>query len=121
MSELVRDTVFGHFLRLVTRNRVLQYEEEKNPELWQQYIHKEKSANMAVHGQVQAPEGDDEKKQERQPSDSASSSSTAVGEGQQDLRQGKKVDQEKGSDALVVDWWGPTDPEVGVVARASLS
>lgn len=121
MSELIRDTVLGHFLRLVTGKKVLLYEEEKNPELWKRYIQKEKSANVAMHGQPQPPEDEQEKQEDsegvnqqnerdRSPSGSTSSAST-VDNDAQDLRLGKKVDQEKGKDVLIVDWWGPDDSE----------
>lgn len=126
MSELIRDTVLGHFLRLVTGKRVLLYEEEKHPELWEKYVNREKTSNMAVHGQPQPPESqtkpDSDHESERKhkeegttaqrdpsPSGSQSSESTII---QDDLRLGNRVDPEKGRDSLVVDWWGPDDPEV---------
>ena len=55
MTELIRDTVFGHFLRKVTGNKVLLYEEEKDPSLWKKYVHIDKSANVAKHGQTSPP------------------------------------------------------------------
>lgn len=123
MAELFRDTVIGHLLRFVTGKKVFLYEEEKNPELWKQYIQKEKSANVAVHGQVEAPEGEQEKNEgsendiqqpprNQSPHGSTSSASTAVGDNaMKDLRLGKSVDQEKGKDVLIVGWWGPDDSE----------
>ncbi|PVH87179.1 putative caffeine resistance protein 5 [Cadophora sp. DSE1049] len=50
MKELIRDTVFGHFLRLVTRGKVMTFEEERDPSLWKRYIDTEKSGRMAHHG-----------------------------------------------------------------------
>ena len=38
MTELIRDTILGHTLRLITGKRVLLYEEEKQPEIWQKYV-----------------------------------------------------------------------------------
>lgn len=124
MSELIRDTALGHFLRLVTKKKVLLYAEEKDPEIWKKYVNKEKSANMASHGQVQAPENDekedDEKKGEtaprsRSPSPAGSSNSSSTirdDSGQVNEVSGRPVDAEKGQDSFVVDWYGPDDPEV---------
>jgi len=114
MAELIRDTVLGHFLRLVTGNKVLLYEEEKNPELWKKYVHEEKSGNMAKHGQPTPP--NDEKLEEQDTDDSqarsTSSGSTVVDRDQQvNEVSGKRVDPEKGRDVHLVDWYGPDDPE----------
>lgn len=70
MKELIRDTVFGHALRFVTRGKVLQYGEEKDPELWKQYIDKKASGNMAHHGTP--GEEENEKKAESNDDDSES-------------------------------------------------
>lgn len=117
--DLFRDTTLGQIIRVVSGKRLFQYEEEKHPELWQRYVDKEKSANMAAHGQTQPPETDDEKQEEGNqtrrdpsPSGSQSSGSTVVSNSQKDLRLGQPIDQEKGKDALIVTWWGPDDPEV---------
>jgi DHA1 family multidrug resistance protein-like MFS transporter len=64
MKELIRDTVFGHGLRLITRGRVLQYEEDRDPSLWKR-IDKEKSGKMAHHGTTE----DEEKEEEEEKDD----------------------------------------------------
>lgn len=115
MTELIRDTILGHCVRLVTGKRVLLYEEEKNPELWQKYVNKDKSANMAVHGQTSPPDAEekveDSQRRDRSP-ESGSSVSTIINENTTvDQLAGQPVDPEKGTDALVVDWWGANDPE----------
>nr|POE47527.1 caffeine resistance protein 5 [Quercus suber] len=56
MAELIRDTAFGHICRLVTRNRVFKFEEEKDAELWPRYLDAEKSGYLARHGQMEKPE-----------------------------------------------------------------
>jgi DHA1 family multidrug resistance protein-like MFS transporter len=64
MKELFRDTTTGHVLRLITKGRILQYEEDRDPSLWQRYIDKEKSGRMAHHGHTgeeEKEEKDDEK------------------------------------------------------------
>lgn len=122
MSDLIRDTVLGHFLRLVTGNKVLLYAEEKDPEIWRKYVNKDKSANMATHGQLQPPEKDEgnekdenDTTQRRSPSPagSAGSSSTARDDSAQvNEASGRQIDSETGKDSFVVDWYGPDDPEV---------
>jgi DHA1 family multidrug resistance protein-like MFS transporter len=64
MKELFRDTTTGHVLRLITKGRILQYEEDRDPSLWQRYIDKEKSGRMAHHdntGEEEKEEKDDQK------------------------------------------------------------
>lgn len=120
MYDTIRDSVLGQLIRLVTKNKVLLYEEERNPEIWQKYVHREKSANMAQYGQTELPEEDSEKQEDgpdtpaRRDSspNSAGSISTSTAVGNDDLHKGKPVDQEKGKDVYVVDWYGPDDPDV---------
>lgn len=135
MSELIRDTVFGHLLRFVTNGRVLQYAEEKDSSLWKQYLDRDKTKNMALHGHL----GDEtpEEKQERESvpvSESESnanvnanangenlsdeSSRTRIGNGEQQLSStitGQKIDPEKGRDVTLVTWFGDNDPEVRTI------
>jgi len=112
-SELIRDTLFGHILRFVTRKRVLRYQEEIYPELWKKFVNKHKSGNMAHHGSVEDEEREEENEKsvehDQQPSSHASSD-TQVDAKVVNERTGKQVDPEKGRDANIVDWWGPDDP-----------
>ena len=55
MTDLIRDTVAGHFVRLITKGRYLQYAEEKDPTIWKQYIDREQTLNMALHGHIDPP------------------------------------------------------------------
>ncbi|KAK0104487.1 hypothetical protein ONS95_004776 [Cadophora gregata] len=57
MKDLVRDTVSGHFLRLISKGKIMTFEEERDPSLWKQYIDTEKSGRMAHHGHT----GEEEK------------------------------------------------------------
>ncbi|KAK5085406.1 GTPase-activating protein [Lithohypha guttulata] len=117
MYDTIRDSVLGQLIRLATKNKVLLYEEERNPEIWQKYVHREKSANMAQHGQTELPEEVSEKQEDgpdtpvRRDSSPNSSSSTSTAVGNDDLHKGRPVDQEKGKDVYVVDWYGPDDQE----------
>lgn len=107
MAELFRDTVAGQLLRLLTRRRILQYPEEKDPSIWEKYLNAEKSANMAVHGST-APASGEEK--EDLPSGSSSTTSVANNDELVNTLSGQRIDPEKGRDAHIVDWYGPDDP-----------
>ncbi|KAG9205955.1 hypothetical protein G6514_006233 [Epicoccum nigrum] len=113
VADLIRDSPFGHIVRLVTRNRCFQYPEEKDPELWKKYVNQEKSGYVAHHGDTSPPEEESEElrrargMREREGSES---SQTEVGD-EYNYASGVKVDQEKGKDHHVVDWFGPDDPQ----------
>ena len=64
MFELIRDTVFGHLVRFVTRGKALPYPGDKNPDYWKQYVHHEKTARVARHGHTDVSENEDEPKEE---------------------------------------------------------
>ena len=38
MTELIRDTAFGHLVRFVSRGKLLQYAEERDPSLYTRFI-----------------------------------------------------------------------------------
>ncbi|OSS45888.1 hypothetical protein B5807_09639 [Epicoccum nigrum] len=113
VADLIRDSPFGHIVRLVTRNRCFQYPEEKDPELWKKYVNQEKSGYVAHHGNTSPPEEESEElrrargMREREGSES---SQTEVGD-EYNYASGVRVDQEKGKDHHVVDWFGPDDPQ----------
>ncbi|EAT85845.1 hypothetical protein HBI56_144620 [Parastagonospora nodorum] len=116
VADLIRDSPFGHIVRLVTRNKVFQYPEERDPEVWKKYVHQEKSGYMAHHGTTDPPEEESEELQNaqgvraREHNSSDSASRTQVGDGFNEAS-GVKVDPEKGRDRHVIDWYGPDDPQ----------
>ena len=129
MAELIRDTVFGHFVRLITNNRYLQYAEEKDPSLWKRYIDREQTFNMARHGNVTGPEELKEKESEPQSLSESGGERNSPGDSDQGLTSAvtqqtthehqihsaltnQRVDTEKGRDATIVSWWGDNDQEV---------
>jgi hypothetical protein len=136
MSELIRDTTFGHLIRFVTRGRYLQFLEEKDPELWKTYVNQEKSGHLAHHGSISPPEqhsddSDDksameglggirtrdarDKEMEASPDSHASSRSRIPEEGANyNHASGIKVDPEKGKDLHVIDFL-ENDPEVRIL------
>ncbi|KAI4164632.1 MAG: hypothetical protein LQ342_001606 [Letrouitia transgressa] len=106
MAELIRDTVFGHLLRIATRGRVLQYAEQKDPSLWRAYLSDEKTRGMAHHGQPEPTAHN-----EPVPS-SEDSSRTRAGDDQHTNEvTGQRIDTEKGRDMNVVEWFDENDSE----------
>jgi len=135
MAELFRDTAFGHLVRLVSRGKLLQYPEERDPSIWQQYVDEKKSANLAKYGTAEPPKdddedgnGSDEKLEKEQQADDASptrqrNTTRMPSSGSERTRvdedanatvnrvSGVKVDSEKGRDINLVTWYGADDPE----------
>ncbi|KAL6708500.1 GTPase-activating protein [Coniothyrium glycines] len=117
VADLIRDSAFGHVVRLVTKNKAFQYPEEKDPSLWKKYVSEEKSGHAAYHGSTEAPEGkesidalNDARGISQRENNSRTSSQTHVGEDCNEAS-GVKVDPEKGKDLHVIDWYGDNDPQ----------
>jgi DHA1 family multidrug resistance protein-like MFS transporter len=116
MADLIRDSAFGHCIRLLTKRKYLQYPEEKDPQIWKKYISHEKSGYAAYHGQTSAPDDAGEIEGLTQAHgvrsrEASETSSRTVGEGINEAS-GVRVDPEKGRDIHVVDWYGLDDPQV---------
>lgn len=107
MFSLLRDSCYGNIIRILTRGRFFKYEDETHPELWHRYINIDKSADMA------------------RGSDASSSSDVDIdtrvrnvpsrpweenGQRFQGLT-GEKVDPEKGTDIMMVDWLDDKDQD----------
>ena len=130
MSDLIRDTVFGHLVRFITKGRVLQYIEEKDPSIWKQYINRDQTKNMALYGHPHDDTPDEKQERESSPASetqsnvtgdisgakmSGRSSQTNAEDGEHQLSSaitGLKIDPEKGRDTTMVTWFGEDDPEV---------
>lgn len=123
MTELIRDTAFGHIVRFVSRGKLLQYAEERDPSIYTRYLDEKKSGYLAHHGDTNPPEDDEEpelaalggartreEKEEKRRS-SSRSSRTEVGD-DVNHASGVKVDPEKGKNIDVVGWYGDDDTEV---------
>lgn len=114
VADLIRDSPFGHTVRLLTRNKYFRYPEEEDPNLWKKYVNQEKSGYVAHHGNTSPPEEESEELRQargvREREDSESSQ-TEVGD-DYNYASGVRVDQEKGKDHHVIDWYGPEDPQV---------
>jgi DHA1 family multidrug resistance protein-like MFS transporter len=120
MADLIRDSAFGHCVRLVTGRKYLQYPEEKDPEYWKKYVNHEKSGYAAYHGSTEPPENAHEvpeltqahgMRSREETGDDSDRSERTLGEGVNEAS-GVRVDPEKGRDYHVVDWYGPEDPQV---------
>ncbi|KAL8811247.1 MAG: hypothetical protein Q9200_001940 [Gallowayella weberi] len=100
--ELIRDTTFGHLVRLVTRGKYLQYPEEKDPSMWQTYVSGGKTQRMADQRQLSFGPL----------SSSEASSRTLIGD-ERGVNEHTRhsIDREKARDANVVDWFGEHDSE----------
>ena len=106
--ELIRESAFGQIVRLITRNKVFQYPEEKDLSFYEKYINHDKSRNMAVHGSTEPPEDFEKKHAAKSPQDPESSTSTIA----DNEASRYPTDPEKGRDVTMIDWYGPDDPEV---------
>lgn len=120
VADLIRDSAFGHIVRLVSRGKVFTYDEEKDINLWKQFLNEKKSGHAAYHGRTEAPEGNIEELNQAQGlnarergNDSETSSRTQVAEGFNEAS-GVRVDTEKGKDVHVIDWYGDNDPQVSL-------
>lgn len=121
MTELIRDTAFGHCVRYLSGKRYLQFSEEADPSIWARYLDEKKSGNLAHHGDTNPPENGEElsgiggqrTRDEQGERVSNSSSQTRVADDHANINQasGIKIDPEKGRDQHVVTWYGPNDPE----------
>lgn len=131
MAELIRDTAFGHLLRFLSRGKLLQFAEERDPTIWTRYIDEKKSGHLAHHGDTNPPEDGEEinglggvRTREAQNtleapahraspagSQSDQSSRTRVGDDNVNHVSGIKIDSEKGRDIHLVSWYGDDDPE----------
>lgn len=132
MTELIRDTAFGHLIRFVSRGKYLKYQEEADPSIWTRFIDEKKSGYLAHHGDTNAPEDGAEmegiggirtrddrytleppaNRQSMVRSGSGSTSRTRVGDDNSHVNEvsGIKIDPEKGRDLHMVSWYGPDDP-----------
>ena len=117
MTELIRDTVFGHLLRWVSRGTVLSHPEDLDPSIWRKYVHEEKTARMAHHGHTGESDSLQEQPSQEQPSQdrhhsgvSDETSRTRNEDNHITNDMGMKVDAEMGKDLDVIHF-EENDPE----------
>lgn len=126
MTELIRDTAFGHLVRFLSRGRYLKFAEEADPSIWTRYIDEKKSGYLAYHGISQPPEDgfdfaalEGVRTREAQYSlfpperlarITSANSRRSTGQPVNHVS-GVPVDSEKGRDIHLVGWYGENDPE----------
>ncbi|KAF7181997.1 hypothetical protein CNMCM7691_001385 [Aspergillus felis] len=105
MSTLMRDSVAGHAVRLLTKGRFFKYAEERDPSLWQRYTNTEKSARMASTGRTDGDNVPDEDVFANTASVPAIPASAWEHHGHrfQGLT-GVRINPEHGKDVNVIDW-----------------
>ena len=95
MASAFRDTFFAYILRSTFGSRVFPHPDEKAlPAIWQEKLSRASPRDSARSTLNDAPDAD---------ATSVLSGATASA---------KRKDPEKGSDTLLVEWDGPTDPDV---------
>jgi DHA1 family multidrug resistance protein-like MFS transporter len=86
MTSHFRDTVFGQFVRLITRKGLLKFPDELDPTLWKQCVQSEMNVSSSIFGEFC----------------DLADSRDHVG----NLRHKKSIV------LYLVDWYGPDDEEV---------
>jgi DHA1 family multidrug resistance protein-like MFS transporter len=117
MRNHIRDTAFGHLVRLLSSRRLLKYPDELNPTLWEQCVQKHSTAHPSTSGehnnlvgsshQSALDTGDDGEKEQNL--DFGLKSAPGLGKGGLDR---ENDSHENAGGVVLVDWYGPDDPEV---------
>lgn len=98
MASAFRDTLFAYILRSAFGSRVFPHPDEKElPTIWQEKLSTQTSPRDSAQS-LHVPKSE---------VSSVHSDTTATAFAP------RKVDPENGKDTLLVDWDGPTDPDVG--------
>jgi DHA1 family multidrug resistance protein-like MFS transporter len=108
--DIVRDSTFGHLVRLASRGKYFQYAEERDPSLLKQFINEDKSLNIRHHGDTNAPENESEAHRSERSSRTQLSEDETT-QSQYNGSHRRAVDPEKGTDKNVIDWVDPADPD----------
>lgn len=97
MSTQFRDTHFGHLIRYLSGKRALRYPDEVNPLIWEKRIH------PFVRSECSKPQ-----ENQNSPHDTAANVSDIQDSTFYSLRE-----LEGHQEIILVEWYGPDDPEVG--------
>ncbi|KAF2100720.1 MFS general substrate transporter [Rhizodiscina lignyota] len=104
MSEHMRDTVFGQVVRLLSRNRLLKFPDELDPTLWKQCLQEDSTTSEEQKGLT----GTSNWTTTGESGNTAEAQSPAFTNENLDH---VKPSNEKVTDAVLVDWYGPDDQE----------
>lgn len=117
MRDFIQDTMFGKVVRFATKGKYLQYAEERDPSLWQQYLDRQISRQVAIQNTLRPSQGIFDRNEEHRHSldveksldgsDANTTSSARVNQ-----PNNTKADPERGSDVLLITWFSPNDSDV---------
>lgn len=97
MATQFRDTAFGHLVRLVSNNRLLQNPDEIDPTLWKKSFSgsdaSSKNTNGSPRAKTNGPKGE------------ASDGTVRDSSGPAHMVEG-------GKNIHLMDWYGPDDPDI---------
>ncbi|KAI0044858.1 putative caffeine resistance protein 5 [Auriscalpium vulgare] len=126
MTGIFHDTIIAYGLRFAFGSKAYPYPEEKDPSLWPQMLHPEKDPEARPQETLQADtrnparfSSDDQRPPSRHSSHTRVSvndrkaEATGTGDGEK-TKDGVAVDvdpERADSDTILVDWYGPDDPE----------
>lgn len=96
MLSLIRETVFGRLLRIVTGRRTLPFEEERDAALCVSVL--VDAQNQSRDGSKRIPQKHDDSEEEGAPEEKSSDASTA-----------NDIPDSESKTLIVVDWYGPND------------
>ena len=99
MKDLIRDTIFGHMVNILSGNRVFRYPEEDDPSLVDKYINQEKSLELQQTGTTSSLQPTKTKSRQEQPDsekDENQSNHSSPNASADEL--------EKGRDRTIIDW-----------------
>lgn len=97
MSEYVRDTVFGQLVRLLSTRRLLQFPDEINPQIHEQFVKSHTDTSSDSKRPEEAGNLEENK--------------TSQHNGQNDEISGESGLRHNATDIVLVDWYGKDDPE----------
>ena len=102
MTSAFRDTLFAYILRSAFGSRVFPHADEKHlPTIWQEKLSRQTSPSDSAQTTL-----NNELKPDGASNFSGSTAFVVCADAPE------KVDAENGNDTLLVEWYGPTDPDV---------
>ena len=105
MTTQIRDTQFGHVVRFLSRRRLFRYNDEIDASLYKGPRGQDINVPIGCCDRQNMERTSDRKEQGGQHLHSNDINTYRIGEMEQDV--------------LLVDWYGPNDPEVCIVTTAS--
>lgn len=122
MDDHFRDTVFGQVVRLLSRNRLLKFPDELDPNLWKQCVKQGHSTASSTSGEHDdglpgsttdhtAADDVSDGGGKGQKQGTGMTSARGSGNKQQAIHVGNPS-HEKTAGVHLVDWYGPDDREV---------